>query len=100
MEARTLASRGRRVGILAPDEDVVALAPELAAQAAAGRVLLRGYGRRASPDAAAQGLFAALRALDAERPDSILAADIGPAGLGAAIQDRLRRAAEGRVVRV
>jgi L-threonylcarbamoyladenylate synthase len=99
-DARVLVARGQRVGILAPDEDVLALAPMLAAAAARGRVLLRGYGRRAVPESAAQALFHVLRALDAERPDVILAADVGPAAIGAAIHDRLSRAAEGRVVRV
>jgi L-threonylcarbamoyladenylate synthase len=97
-DARARVATGQRVGILAPDEDVLALAPLLAAAAASGRVLLRGYGRRAAPEGAAQALFHALRALDAERPDVILAADVGPAAIGAAIHDRLWRAAEGRVV--
>jgi L-threonylcarbamoyladenylate synthase len=99
-EARTRAAEGQRVGILAPEEDVMALAPMLAAQAATGRVLLRAYGRRAEPETAAQALFAALRALDAEAPDVILAAGIGERSIGAAVHDRLMRAAEGRVVRV
>jgi len=99
-EARTRSAQGQRVGILAPEEDVMALAPVLAAQAASGRVLLRAYGRRAEPEKAAQALFAALRALDAEAPDVILAAGIGVLSIGAAVHDRLMRAAEGRVVRV
>jgi L-threonylcarbamoyladenylate synthase len=99
-EARALAGAGRRVGILAPEEDVMALAPLLAAQAASGRVLLRGYGRRDAPELAAQSLFAALRALDAEGPDIIMAAGIGVAAIAAAVHDRLMRAAEGRVVRL
>ncbi len=99
-EARTRVAQGQRVGILAPEEDVMALAPVLAAQAASGRVLLRTYGRRAEPETAAQALFAALRALDAEAPDVILAAGIGELSIGAAVHDRLMRAAEGRVVRV
>ena len=98
VEARTLVGKGQRVGILAPDEDVLALAPRLAAPAASGRVLLRGYGRRSAPESAAHSLFHALRELDGERPDVILAADVGPETLGAAIRDRLSRAAEGRVV--
>ena len=96
--ARTLAGKGQRVGIFAPEEDVLALAPVLSALAASGRVLLRAYGRRADPAAAAHRLFDVLRALDGEEPDAILASDVGPAELGAAIFDRLMRAAEGRVV--
>ena len=99
-EARTRVAQGQRVGILAPEEDVMALAPVLAAQAAGGRVLLRTYGRRAEPETAAQALFAALRGLDAEGPDVILAAGVGEQAIGAAVHDRLMRAAEGRVVRV
>ena len=99
-DARALVARGQRVGILAPDEDVLALAPLLAAPAASGRVLLRGYGRRATPESAARALFHVLRELDAEQPDVILATDVGPDALGAAIRDRLTRAAEGRVVTV
>ena len=99
-EARTRTARGERVGILAPEEDVLALAPVLTAQAAGGRVLLHAYGRRSAPDAAAHRLFDVLRRLDAEAPDAILAADIGAEALGAAVLDRLRRAAAGRVVNV
>jgi L-threonylcarbamoyladenylate synthase len=98
-DARALAAKGQRVGILAPEEDILALAPFLAAPATSGRVLLRAYGRRDDPAAAAHVLFDVLRALDAEQPDVILAADVGPAAVGAAIFDRLMRAAEGRVVR-
>lgn len=100
VEARTRVGKGQRVGILAPDEDVLALAPVLAAPAASGRVLLQGIGRRAVPEEIAQRLFAGLRALDAQTPDVILAADVGPEGIGAAIRDRLTRAAEGRVILV
>lgn len=99
-DARTLAAEGTRVGILAPEEDVMALAPVLAALAASGRVLLRACGRRDAPETAAHALFETLRALDAESPDVILAADPGEGGLGAAVRDRLTRGAEGRVVRV
>jgi L-threonylcarbamoyladenylate synthase len=99
-EARTAVGKGHRVGILAPEEDILALAPVLAAAATTGRVLLRAYGRRTAPEQAAQALFEALRALDAEHPDVILASDVGTEGLGAAVRDRLTRAAEGRVVRV
>lgn len=97
-ETRALASQGLRVGVLAPGEDVLSLAPALAAQAAAGRVTLQAYGRRAAPAEAAQALFEALRTLDSADPDVILAADIGPDDLGAAVRDRLTRAAEGRVI--
>lgn len=99
-EARTRAASGQRVGILAPEEDVLALAPDLAALAASGRVRMQAYGRRDAPERAAAALFDALRALDAAGPDVILAAGIGTEGLGAAVRDRLTRAAEGRVVQL
>ncbi|MDH4067262.1 MAG: L-threonylcarbamoyladenylate synthase, partial [Acidobacteriota bacterium] len=47
-DARALAAQGQRVGILAPEEDVLALAPDLAAQASGGRVRLQAYGRRSA----------------------------------------------------
>ncbi|MCC7126177.1 MAG: threonylcarbamoyl-AMP synthase [Acidobacteria bacterium] len=97
-EARRLAATGERVGILAPEEDVLAVTPPLTALAASGRVLLQAYGRRAEPASAARDLFAALRALDARGPTVLLASGIGDEGIGAAVRDRLSRAAEGRVV--
>jgi hypothetical protein len=45
-------------------------------------------------------MFAALRTLDAEGVDEILASAAHPEGLGLAIVDRLTRAAEGRVHRI
>ncbi|MCY4022241.1 MAG: L-threonylcarbamoyladenylate synthase [Anaerolineaceae bacterium] len=51
-------------------------------------------------EAAGRGLFAALRELDERGVDVILARLEEPGGLGAAINDRLRRAAEGRIIRV
>jgi L-threonylcarbamoyladenylate synthase len=47
-----------------------------------------------------QHLFAGMRALDAAGVDVILTRDFGREGLGAAIWDRLLRAAEGRVISV
>jgi len=99
-EARTLAARGLRVGLLLPAEDALALAPAVAALAAQGRVLVRACGTRAEAGTMAAALFATLRRLDADQPDVVLATDAGTTGIGAAIRDRLTRAAEGRVVRV
>jgi L-threonylcarbamoyladenylate synthase len=99
-DARRLAARGLRVGLLVPAEDALALAPDVAALAAQGRVLMRACGRRAVPATMAAALFATLRDLDADAPDVVLASDAGTAGLGAAVRDRLTRAAEGRVVRL
>jgi L-threonylcarbamoyladenylate synthase len=98
-DARAAAASGLRVGILAPREDLLALAPRLAAAAASGRIVTKRYGSRSSPDDAAHDLYAALRDLDADHPDVILAAAIEGEGIGAAVVDRLTRAAEGRVVK-
>ena len=99
-DMRTLTAQGARVGILAPEEDLLALAPELAPLASAGRVEVRPYGSRTDPARAARELFSALRDLDATGVTYILATAIGTDGLGLAVQDRLTRAAEGRVRRV
>ena len=97
-EARQLAGRGLRVGILAPEEDLLALAPEVAARAAAGRVVTRAYGARRDVERSARELFDALRGLDAAGVEVMLASAPSRAGLGLAMRDRLARAAEGRVV--
>jgi L-threonylcarbamoyladenylate synthase len=99
-DARTLAAGGARVGILAPEDDLMALAPELAALAATGRIEMRPYGARTDQARAARDLYAALRSLDETGVSHILATEIGADGLGLAVIDRLTRAAEGRVRRV
>lgn len=99
-DARRGASAGRVVGVLAPAEDVIALAPAIAAQAAAGRVVTEAFGSRREPARSARELFDALRTLDARGVDEILAATVDPVDVGLAIRDRLVRAAEGRVRRV
>ncbi|MGQ0735283.1 MAG: L-threonylcarbamoyladenylate synthase [Acidobacteriota bacterium] len=99
-EARTAAARGEKVGVLAPQEDLLALAPMLAPLASVGRVVTARAGARREPDDVARELFAALRALDEQRVDVILAVAMPPAGIATAIVDRLSRAAEGRVVDV
>jgi L-threonylcarbamoyladenylate synthase len=96
-DIRSATAKGERVGILAPEEDLMALAPVVAAAAAAGRVEVRPYGSRRDPARAARELFGALRDLDATGVTLIFATGVGPAGLGLAIRDRLARAAEGRV---
>lgn len=97
-DARRHAASGLRVGVLAPEEDLIALAPRLAAAAAAGRIVTRRYGSRRQRADAARDLFAALRDLDGEGVDVILAAAPDPEDIGLAIVDRLTRAAEGRVI--
>jgi L-threonylcarbamoyladenylate synthase len=96
-QARALAASGLRVGILGPEDDVMAVAPALVPLATAGRVRFRTYGSRRDPARAARELFGAMRALDADGVDEILASAPEPHGIGLAIVDRLTRAAEGRV---
>ena len=96
-DARTAVAQGSRVGILAPEDDLKALAPLIAAAAAAGKIEVRPYGSRFDVDRAARELFSSIRAIDATGVDVILASSIGNDGLARAIRDRLVRAAEGRV---
>lgn len=96
-DARTAVAQGSTVGILAPEDDLKALAPVLASAAARGRIEVRPYGSRADIERAGRELFAALRDLDASGVSVILASSVGSDGLGLAIRDRLARAADGRV---
>lgn len=93
--ARDELAKGRSVGIIAADED----RSELADLASDSRVSLHMIGSHDEPAAVATKLYATLRELDAERVDVILVHAFRDDGLGAAVQDRLRRAAAGRVVR-
>jgi L-threonylcarbamoyladenylate synthase len=93
-DARTAVAQGRRVGILAPEEDLSALAPLIAASAAAGKIEVRPFGSRVDLDRAGRELFAAIRALDATGVSVILASSLGSEGLARAIRDSLARAAE------
>jgi L-threonylcarbamoyladenylate synthase len=90
-DADLLMASGRRVGVLLHDEDVM---ERLVAET--GRL-----GSVARLDLVAARLFAELRALDARDLDAILAHGVNDVrGLGAAVRDRLRRAAAGRIVYV
>ncbi len=84
-------AQGQRVGVLIAEEDRIAFdgLPDVVA-----------LGPRDDFAAVGQGLFAALRTLDQAGVDTILVRDFGREGLGAALWDRLLRAAEGRVIRV
>ncbi len=84
-------AEGRHVGLLVPDEDAALLA-DLGADA-------EPLGPQGDSAAVAGRLYAALRALDARRPDLILARDLGEFGIARAIRDRLTRAAAGKVYR-
>ena len=89
-DAAAAIAHGRRVGILAADEDGFAGSDML-------RIVRLGHERDHATLAA--NLYSALRALDAEQVDLIFARTFADeSGLGAAIHDRLRRAAAGRIV--
>jgi L-threonylcarbamoyladenylate synthase len=96
-DARTAVAKGHRVGILAPSEDLAALAPLIAPSASAGKIDVRPIGSRSDLDHAGRELFAAIRAIDGAGVDVILASSLGSEGLARAIRDRLMRAAEGRL---
>jgi L-threonylcarbamoyladenylate synthase len=78
------AAYGRRVGIMLPAE-LMAAAPKGA--------IVFPWGRWASPDELAHGLYSGLRSLDVQNC-SVILCPVPPAeGIGAAIRDRLRKAA-------
>lgn len=85
-------ANGRRVGVLMTDEDAQYFTHL--------GVRIIALGARDDSAAIAKVLFGAMRALDAQGVDVILAPLLGGAGLGEAIRDRLMRAAEGRVYKV
>jgi len=89
-DARAYTANGKRVGILTPDSE--------AAQFADLNVEIVRLG--ASLDEIAAHLFAGMRQLDSAGVDLILARGYGRAGLGAALWERLLRAAEGQVVKI
>jgi len=90
---RELARRkaeGERTGVLAANERLAAYAADVAV----------AYGPAGDPAAYARGLYDALRRFDEAGATYILAEAIGEDGIGAAVMNRLRKAAGGRVVRV
>jgi L-threonylcarbamoyladenylate synthase len=93
--ARDELSRGRSVGIIAAEED----RGELTMLASDQKLVLRLIGSEDAPAVVAATLYATLRELDAAGVDVILVHGFREDGLGAAVQDRLRRAAAGRVVK-
>jgi L-threonylcarbamoyladenylate synthase len=96
-DVRAVTAAGDRVGILAPEEDLSALAPEIAARASVGRVETIPYGSRSDLERSGRELYAAIRALDATGVAKIFAISAGSDGLARALRDRLARAADGRV---
>jgi L-threonylcarbamoyladenylate synthase len=97
-DVRNAVAAGSRVGVLAPEEDLVALAPRLAAVGSGGRVVTRRCGSRRDRAVAAHELFRALRQLDDEGVEEIYAIAPPGDGIDEAILDRLTRAAEGRII--
>ncbi len=92
-EARRAAESGRRVGLLVPKEweaDFLFLPG----------VKVFSAGRAGDLADLAANLYARLRQFDQAGVDLVLAAGIEDEGLGAAIADRLRRAAGGRIRRI
>jgi len=96
-DVRTATASGDRVGILATEDDLAALAPEIAGRASAGRIESVPYGSRGDLERSGRELYASIRALDATGVSKILAVGVGADGLARAIHDRLKRAADGRV---
>ena len=97
VEARTALAAGWRVGILAPTEEIDVIRKALGVDAP--RTHLEDAGAGNNLPEVAQRLYAALRAVDTAGVDLILARTVSAEeGLGAAIRDRLRRAAAGRIV--
>jgi L-threonylcarbamoyladenylate synthase len=91
-ETARLIDADQRVGILAPDEDVPV--------SSFRGVLVKALGSRDDLTAIGARLFAAMRALDAHNVDVILIGSLPKDGIGAAIWDRLVRAAEGQIIQV
>jgi L-threonylcarbamoyladenylate synthase len=84
-KALTLLDEGKRVGLLAADEDM-ALLKDLP-------VVVERVGSTGDLSQVAHRLYSAVRALDEAGVDYILARSYGTRGMGLAILDRLRRAA-------
>ena len=88
-------AEGKSVGLIVAEEDRAALA----SLGAHPRLFSRAIGSEDAPDVVASRLYPTLRELDAAGADIILVRGFSDRGLGAAVQDRLRRAAAGRIIR-
>jgi L-threonylcarbamoyladenylate synthase len=89
--AHELCVEGKRVGVLICEEDHAHFDNDIE---------IVTLGKRDDLATISHNLFAGMRHLDALDVDTILAPDFGREGLGAAVWDRLRRAAEGQVIEV
>lgn len=83
-------ARGLRVGVLACSEH----APRYKADA------VLDCGSRSAPELAAQSLYARLRECDERELDFIVAEGYEESGIGAALMNRMRKAAGGRVLTI
>ena len=88
-------AEGKSVGVIAAEQDRAAFVPF----GAHARLSFRAIGSEDAPDVVASRLYTTLRELDAAGVDIILVRGFSDRGLGAAVQDRLRRAAAGRIIR-
>ncbi len=81
---------GERTGVLAAEERAAGYAADV----------VEVFGREAEPDTFAYGLYEALRRFDEAGATYILAEGVSEEGIGAAVMNRLRKAAGGRMVRL
>jgi L-threonylcarbamoyladenylate synthase len=96
--AKKAISGGATIGILVPSEEVAVIRGMLSCRD--GQVHIEDAGVSTDAGSVARRLYAMLRSLDARQVDLILARTLAvEQGVGVAIQDRLRRAAAGRIVR-
>ena len=85
-------SSGKRVGILATDQTISMYDKH--------KYCVLNAGDRLKPDCIGASLFAALRAFDDENIEIIYAEGIIDSGVGAAVMNRLTKAAGGKVINV
>jgi L-threonylcarbamoyladenylate synthase len=81
--------KGRRVGLLATDESIVRYNADV----------VKSLGSRDDVQTIAKNLFRLLREFDQEKVDIIVAEGISQKGLGLAVMNRLRRAANFNITR-
>lgn len=89
---------GQRVGLLVTDDVLDMLQSDAFKADLETGVVVYALGAPDDLDSISRKLFDGLRALDARQVDVILALDFGREGLGAALWDRLLRAAEGNII--
>lgn len=82
--------KGRKVGILTTEEHVGKFQADVVVSC----------GRRSDPPSVARGLYQALRLFDARGVDFILAETFPEKGIFYSVMNRLRKAADGKVIRV